>query len=100
MSSSERTAWQDSFTRDVASDRAITAWLVAHHYANASAVVWNVSDEWVYLLTPLNTVLPTVGLFNDDVLLGSRLAVGPYVARRRPTGVVLAQSGRVLPPSL
>jgi 4-amino-4-deoxy-L-arabinose transferase-like glycosyltransferase len=100
MSSSERTAWQDSFTRDVGYDRAITAWLVAHHYANASAVVWNVSDEWVYLLTPLNTVLPTVGLFNDDVLLGSRLAVGPYVARRRPTVIVIDQPSLVLRPSI
>ena len=57
---------------------------MAHGYAGSSAVVWNVADEWVYLMTPLTTVLPTVGLFNDDVLLGSRAAVGPYVSRHRP----------------
>ena len=65
-----------------------------------TSFVWNVSDEWVYLLTPLNTVLPTVGLFNDDVLLGSRLAVGPYVARRRPTVIVIDQPSLVLRPSI
>jgi hypothetical protein len=100
VSSSERTRWQNSFSRNVVDDRAITNWLVTHHYANASAVVWNVSDEWLYLLTPLNTVLPTVGLFNDDVLLGSRDAVGPYVAAKRPTVIVIHQPSLVLRPSV
>jgi hypothetical protein len=100
VSSSERTRWQNSFSRNVVYDRAITNWLVTHHYANASAVVWNVSDEWIYLLTPLNTLLPTVGLFNDDVLLGSRGAVGPYVAEKRPTVIVIDQPSLVLRPTV
>jgi 4-amino-4-deoxy-L-arabinose transferase-like glycosyltransferase len=88
LSSSERTSWQDSFSGSVTDDAAVTHWLVAHHYANASAVVWNVADEWAYLLTPLHTVLPTVGLFNDDVLLGDRTRIGPYVAHHRPRVIV------------
>jgi hypothetical protein len=40
-------------------------------------------------LTPLDTVLPTVGLFNDDVLLGKRGDIGPYVARHRPVVIVI-----------
>ncbi|HVC41103.1 MAG TPA: hypothetical protein VND54_03905 [Candidatus Saccharimonadales bacterium] len=100
FNAAERTRWQDSFSPNVAYDRAVTGWIVAHHYANATAVVWNVSDEWVYLLTPLNTLLPTVGLFNDDVLLGSRAEVGLYVARRRPTVITVDEPTLVLRPSI
>jgi hypothetical protein len=100
VNGAERTRWQNSFSRDVAADQAVTHWLTAHHYANASAVVWNVADEWVYLLTPLTTVLPTVGLFNDDVLVGSRSAVGPYVARHRPTVIIANQPSLVLRPTI
>ncbi len=100
VNSSERTRWQNGFTTNVVSDQAVAAWLVAHGYANASAVVWTTADEWLYLLTPLNTVLPTVGLFNDDVLLGSRAAVGPYIARRRPTVIVVDQPALALRPSI
>ena len=91
VNSSDRTRWQDGFTHNIVSDQAVAAWLVAHGYAGASAVVWNNADEWIYLLAPLNTVLPTVGLFNDDVLLGSRGAVGPYIAGHRPTVIVVNQ---------
>jgi 4-amino-4-deoxy-L-arabinose transferase-like glycosyltransferase len=91
VNSSERTRWQNGFTHNIVFDQAVATWLVAHRYANASAVVWNNADEWIYLLTPLNTVLPTVGLFNDDVLLGNRAAVGPYIARHRPTIIVVNQ---------
>ena len=63
-------------------------------------MVWNTSDEWVYLLTPLNTVLPTVGFFNNDVLLGSRAAVGPYIARHRPTIIVVNLPTLVLRPTI
>ena len=89
VSSTERSQWQDGFSGNIVADQAITRWLRAHHYANSSAVVWNVADEWIYLLTPLHTVLPTVGLFNDDVLLGERGDIGPYVARHRPLVIVL-----------
>ena len=61
---------------------------MAHHYANASAVVWNVADEWVYLPLRSHTLLPTVALFNDDVLLGDRSKIGPYVDRHRPVVIV------------
>jgi len=84
VSASERSYWQSTFDSHVRPDMAVTAWLTSHHYAGSSAVLWNASDEWVYLTTPLSTTLPTVGLFNDDVLLGSRPAIGPYVARHRP----------------
>jgi hypothetical protein len=84
VSASERSYWQSTFDSHVHPDMAVTAWLTSHHYAGSSAVLWNASDEWVYLTTPLYTTLPTVGLFNDDVLLGSRPAFGPYVARHRP----------------
>ncbi len=88
LSSSERTSWQDGFSASITDDAAVTHWLVTHHYANASAVIWNVADEWDYLLTPLHAVLPTVGLFNDDVLLGDRSRIGPYVAHHRPRIIV------------
>jgi hypothetical protein len=100
VNSSERTRWQNGFSHNVVFDEAVAAWLNAHHYANASAVVWNTSDEWVYLLAPLNTVLPTVGLFNDDVLLGSRGAIAPYIARHRPTIIVLNRPSLVLRPAI
>ena len=100
VNSSERTRWQNGFSQNVVFDHAVAAWLVAHHYANSSAVVWNTSDEWVYLLTPLNTVLPTVGFFNNDVLLGSREAVGPYIARHRPTIIVVNRPTLVLRPTI
>jgi hypothetical protein len=100
VSASERTWWQQGFAHDVAADQAVTAWLVAHGYANASAVVWNVADAWVYLTAPLTTVLPTVGLFNDDVLVGSRAAVGPYVSRHRPTVIITNQPSLILRPSI
>ncbi|MGA8524103.1 MAG: hypothetical protein WB807_13700 [Candidatus Dormiibacterota bacterium] len=92
--------WQNSFSHDVEADQAVMAWLVEHRYADSSAVIWNVADEWLYLLTPLHTVLPTVGLFNDDVLVGSRAAVGPYVARLRPTVIVTNQPSLALRPSI
>ncbi len=89
LNSGERTRWQDSFSGNIVFDQDVTHWLIAHHYAGSSAVVWNVADEWIYLLTPLHTVLPTVGLFNDDVMLGTRSAIGGYVARHRPLVIVL-----------
>ena len=88
LSTSERTQWQNSFSDSIVFDQEVTHWLMVHHYRNASAVVWSVADEWVYLLTPLNTVLPTVGLFNDDVLLGDRSKIGPYVSRHRPVVII------------
>ena len=39
-------------------------------------------------MTPLYTVLPTVGLFNDDVLLGDRSAIGAFVARHLPRVII------------
>jgi len=100
VSAAERTRWQDSFSHDVTADQAVAAWLMAHGYAGSSAVVWNVADAWVYLTTPLTTVLPTVGLFNDDVLVGSRAAVGPYVSRHRPTVIITNQPSLILRPSI
>jgi 4-amino-4-deoxy-L-arabinose transferase-like glycosyltransferase len=102
VNSSERTRWQDSFASGVVLDQAVASWLVAHHDANSSGVVWNVADEWIYLLTPLHTVLPTVSLFNDDVMLGKGAAIGSYVARHRPHVIVtnafsLLQRSSILP---
>jgi 4-amino-4-deoxy-L-arabinose transferase-like glycosyltransferase len=100
VSTSERTRWQDTFSGSIVYDQALTNWLVTHHYAHSFAVVWNVSDEWVYLTTPLTTVLPTVGLFNDDVLLGDRSKIGPYVARHRPLIIITDGPSVVLRPSV
>jgi hypothetical protein len=100
LSTSERTQWQNSFSDSIVSDQEVTHWLMVHHYGNASAAVWSVADEWVYLLTPLNTVLPTVGLFNDDVLLGDRSKIGPYVARHRPVVIITNEPSVVLRPSI
>ena len=100
VSSSERTRWQDTFSGNIVSDEAVTNWLVAHHYAHSLAVVWNGADDWVYLTTPLTTVLPTVGLFNDDVLLGDRSKIGPYVARHRPLIIVTNELSVALRPSI
>jgi 4-amino-4-deoxy-L-arabinose transferase-like glycosyltransferase len=100
VSSSERTRWQDSFSGSIIDDQVVTSWLVAHHYAGSSAVVWNVADEWIYLTTPLTTVLPTVGLFNDDVMLGNRSRIGPYVARHRPRIIVINDLSLALRPSI
>jgi 4-amino-4-deoxy-L-arabinose transferase-like glycosyltransferase len=100
VNASERTRWQDSFAKGVVVDAAVAHWLIAHHYSNATAVVWDIADEWIYLLTPVVTVLPTVSLFNDDLLLGSRSAIGPYVARHRPTVIVINQPSLVLRPSI
>jgi 4-amino-4-deoxy-L-arabinose transferase-like glycosyltransferase len=102
VSSSERSWWQSTFDGHVVPDIAVTDWLRSHHDAGSSAVLWNDSDEWVYLTTPLYTTLPTVGLFNDDVMVGSRAAIGPYVARHRPRIIVtdatsLAQRPSILP---
>jgi 4-amino-4-deoxy-L-arabinose transferase-like glycosyltransferase len=91
VNGSERTSWQNSFSESVVPDRAVAAWLVAHDYANSSAVVWSTADEWIYLLTPLHTVLPTVGLFNDDVMLGKSSKIGAYVATHLPRVIVLNQ---------
>jgi 4-amino-4-deoxy-L-arabinose transferase-like glycosyltransferase len=100
VSSSERTRWQDGFSGAIIPDLALTSWLKAHRYAGATAVVWNVSDEWVYLTTPLYTVLPTVGLFNDDVMLGNRDAIGVFVARHRPRIVITDQVSVMQRPSI
>jgi 4-amino-4-deoxy-L-arabinose transferase-like glycosyltransferase len=102
VNASERSWWQSSFDSHVVPDIAVTDWLQSHHYAGSSAVLWNVSDEWVYLTTPLYTTLPTVGLFNDDVMLAGRSAIGPYVARHRPRIIVtdavsVAQRPSILP---
>jgi 4-amino-4-deoxy-L-arabinose transferase-like glycosyltransferase len=99
-SASERSWWQSTFDRHVVPDIAVTDWLQSHHYAGSSAVLWNVSDEWVYLTTPLYTTLPTVGLFNDDVMVGSRPAVGPYVAQHRPRIIVTDASSVAVRPSI
>jgi 4-amino-4-deoxy-L-arabinose transferase-like glycosyltransferase len=100
VNSTERTRWQDTFSGNIVFDQDVTRWLIAHHYAGSSAVVWNVADEWIYLLTPLHTVLPTVGLFNDDVMLGNRTDIGPYVARHRPLVIVLNQISVMERPSI
>jgi 4-amino-4-deoxy-L-arabinose transferase-like glycosyltransferase len=100
VDSSERTQWQDSFSANVALDTAVSSWLIAHHYAHATAVIWYTADEWLYLVTPLTTVLPSADLFNDDVMLGARTATGPFVARHRPTVIVLNQPSAVARPSI
>ncbi len=88
VSTSERASWQASFSSSIVPDIKVASWLDAHHDAGSSAVLWSVGDEWLYLTTPLETTLPTVGLFNDDVLLGGSQAIGPYVARHRPRIVI------------
>ncbi|HEY8673786.1 MAG TPA: hypothetical protein VIM76_08520 [Candidatus Dormibacteraeota bacterium] len=100
VSASERSWWQSTFDSHVVPDIAVTDWLQSHHYAGSSAVLWNSSDEWVYLTTPLYTTLPTVGLFNDDVMLGSRPAIGPYVAHHRPRIIVTDAASVALRPSI
>jgi hypothetical protein len=100
VDSSERTTWQDSFSKNVVLDEAVTHWLIAHHYSHATAVIWNTADEWVYLTTPVTTVLPAADLFNDDVMLGNRTETGPFVARHRPTVIVLNEPSAVLRPSI
>ena len=100
VNGSERTRWQDSFSRGVALDESVSGWLIAHHYDHASAVIWNTADEWVYLTTPLTTVLPSADIFNDDLLLGNRTRTGPYVAHHRPTVIILNQPSAVLRPSI
>jgi 4-amino-4-deoxy-L-arabinose transferase-like glycosyltransferase len=100
VSASERSWWQSTFDSHVVPDLAVTDWLQSHHDAGSSAVLWNVSDEWVYLTTPLYTTLPTVGLFNDDVIVGSRAAVGPYVAHHRPRLIVTDASSVAQRPSI
>jgi 4-amino-4-deoxy-L-arabinose transferase-like glycosyltransferase len=102
VSASERSWWQSTFDGHVVPDIAVTDWLQSHHYAGSSAVLWNVSDEWVYLTTPLYTTLPTVGLFNDDVMLAGRSAIGLFVAHHRPRVIVtdtisIAQRPSILP---
>jgi 4-amino-4-deoxy-L-arabinose transferase-like glycosyltransferase len=100
VNSSERTTWQDNFSMNVALDEAVSHWLITHHYAHATAVVWNTADAWVYLTTPLTTVLPAVDLFNNDVMLGNRTQTGPFVARHRPTVIILNEPSAVLRPSI
>ena len=100
VNATERTRWQNSFSDSIVVDQVVTHWLIAHHYANASAVVWSVADEWVYLLTPLHTLLPTVSLFNDDVLLGDRSKIGPYVDRHRPVVIITNQPSVALRSSI
>jgi 4-amino-4-deoxy-L-arabinose transferase-like glycosyltransferase len=100
VNSTERIQWQDGFSGSVVLDAAVSNWLIAHHYAHASAVVWNTADVWVYLDTPLTTVLPSADLFNNDVLLGNRTETGPFVARHRPTVIVLNQPAAALRPSI
>ena len=100
VNATERTRWQNGFSDSIVVDQVVINWLKAHHYANTSAVVWSVADEWVYLLTPLNTVLPTVGLFNDDVLLGDRSKIGPYVARHLPAVIITNQPSVALRSSI
>ncbi len=100
VNATERTRWQNGFSDSIVVDQVVIHWLKAHHYANARAVVWSVADEWVYLLTPLNTVLPTVGLFNDDVLLGGRSNIGPYVARHLPAVIIINQPSVALRSSI
>jgi hypothetical protein len=41
-----------------------------------------------------------VGLFNDDVMLGSRTAIGPYVAHHRPLVIVLNALSVAVRPSI
>jgi hypothetical protein len=100
VNASERSWWQSTFDSHVVPDIAVTDWLRSHHDAGSSAVLWNSSDEWVYLTTPLYTTLPTVGLFNDDVMLGSRPAIGPYVAQHRPRIIVTDAISVALRPSI
>ena len=100
VNATERTRWQNSFSDSIVVDQVVTHWLMAHHYAHASAVVWSVADEWVYLLTPLHTLLPTVSLFNDDVLLGDRSKIGTYVDRHRPVVIITNQPSVALRSSI
>ena len=100
VNTGERIRWQDSFSNNIVFDQDVSRWLIAHHYAHATAIVWNTADEWLYLLAPLNTVLPTVGLFNDDVLLGNRTDIGPFVAHHRPEVIILNQISVAQRPSI
>ena len=101
LNSVERASWQASFSSNVVPDIKVAAWLDSHHYAGSSAVLWSVGDEWLYLTTPLFTTLPTVGLFNDDVLLGGSGAdIGPYVARHRPRIVITDMQSVVQRPTI
>jgi len=100
VNSAERARWQASFSSNIVPDIEVAAWLQTHHDAGASAVLWSVGDEWLYLTTPLDSTLPTVGLFNDDVLLGGSQAIGPYVARHRPRIVITDRQSVVQRPSI
>ena len=101
VNSAERASWQASFSSNIVPDIKVAAWLNSHRYAGSSAVLWSVGDEWLYLTTPLYSTLPTVGLFNDDVLLGGSSAnIGPYVARHRPRIVITDMPSVVQRPTI
>lgn len=101
VNSVERANWQASFSSNIVPDIQVAAWLDSHHYAGSSAVLWSVGDEWLYLTTPLYTTLPTVGLFNDDVLLGGSSAlIGPYVAHHRPRIVITDMQSVIQRPTI
>ncbi len=100
VNSAERASWQAGFSSNIVPDIEVASWLVAHHDAGSSAVLWSVGDEWLYLTTPLYTTLPTAGLFNDDVLLGGAQAIGPYVARHRPRLVITDRQSVLQRPSI
>jgi len=38
VNATERTQWQNSFSDSIVVDQTVIHWLIAHHYANASAV--------------------------------------------------------------
>ena len=77
--------WQSTFDSHVVPDIAVTDWLQSHHYAGSLAVLWNSSDEWVSPDHPAaHHAADRWTPLNDDVMLGSRPAIGPYVAHHRP----------------
>jgi 4-amino-4-deoxy-L-arabinose transferase-like glycosyltransferase len=81
--------WDQLFDVHVPADKAVAAWIAAHGYSGASAVVWS-SDAWVYSLADLPVLMPTPPIYNDEVLLGNNGPVADAVAAIDPTLIIVS----------
>jgi hypothetical protein len=81
--------WDEQFDSHVPADAAVAAWISAHGFSGASAVVWS-SDSWVYSLADLDVLMPTPPIYNDEVLLGNNGPVATAVAAINPTLIIVS----------
>ncbi len=91
--------WDEQFDAHVPADAAAAAWIAAHGYTGASAVVWS-SDAWIYSLADLPVLMPTPPIYNDEVLLGGNGEVAAAVTTLNPTLIIVSTDAELQWPEI